>query len=42
VLQHRSAVAYNGYFDVNAVRRFYDGARLPLSLDIAAMLLKAA
>jgi hypothetical protein len=32
---HRSAVAYVGYSDVNVVRHFVDGARLPLSLDIA-------
>jgi hypothetical protein len=30
---HRSAVAYVGYSDVNAVRHFVDGARLPLSLE---------
>ena len=31
---HRCAVAYVGYSDVTAVRRFVDGVRLPLSSDI--------
>jgi hypothetical protein len=31
---HRCAVAYVGYSDVNPVRFFVDGVRLPLSSDI--------